>query len=136
MDDYGKSYTAEQYAKERALVDRAEAYRAGRTSLSREEAAHPDYAAVDNDMRGRVERHEIRRDLPEVLYAYLNLDGDKVTTWPGHWLGHAWTAPPYRGRMGDVRVSVDTTINGQPYSGTCYGGRGCYVRLRRVKRHR
>lgn len=57
-------YTETDYRRERAICDKASAYwvanagyaKNGWSSLSAEKAAHPDYAACDNEMRGRVEQ--------------------------------------------------------------------------------
>ncbi len=90
------AYTQSDYEHERAICDKAAAYvdqfrgRNGWASLTPEQAAHPDYAACDNDMRGRVEQWELLRDLPEKFCAYLSSDCSKVTVWTGGELGAAW----------------------------------------------
>ena len=98
------TYTESEYLRERAICDKANAYwqanathgRSG-SSMSAELAAHPDYAACDNAMRGRVEQFEILRDMPEKFTAYLantghDSAGDNlpVTVWTGDALGTAW----------------------------------------------
>ena len=129
----------ETYAAERAIVDRADAYwqriAPGRNSLTAEEAAHPDYAACTNDMRGRVQQFEILRDLPERFTAYV---GDVaspgvryVTVWTGLpvgtcRLGAGWKANSYTGsRM----YQIEAHIGGRTYTGRCWGW-GMMVNLR------
>lgn len=154
--------TQEQYEIERAAVDKAAAYwnahatksKSGWQSLSKELAAHPDYAAVDNAMRGRVEKFEIIRDKPEKLFAYASFhereiasrysdikrtgkpqvgDQARVTVWTGDQLGLGRVNKVYRSNLGDWRASIRVVIGGATYSGTAYLSAGDYVRLRRVK---
>lgn len=131
-------YTQADYERERAICDKAEAYARATMAtrgpkccyLTKEEAAHPDYAACDNAMRGRVERFEIFRDKPARLYAYLNSDCTAVTTWPGDNLGSA-SVEHYRTAGGKRRVRIETTIAGARYKG--FGeGAGMFCKLRRV----
>lgn len=129
-------YTQADYERERAICDKAEAYaeqfrqKNGGIVIPQEAAAHPDYAACDNAMRGRVERFEIFRDKPARLYAYLNSDCTAVTTWPGDNLGSA-SVEHYRTAGGKRRVRIETTIAGARYKG--FGeGAGMFCNLRRV----
>lgn len=96
--------TASDYVRERAVVDTADAYwrrvAPGRSYLAAAESAHPDYAACDNAMRGRVEQYEILTDPPERFAAYVSSDGLKLTTWAGDYLGrvalgHGWRVNSY-----------------------------------------
>ena len=132
--------TPKQYAIERAICDTAEAYRArvavGRNWLSAEEAAHPDYAACNNDMRGRVEQFELLRDLPERIVAYLGtppagqLDPHAfpVTTWTGNPLGVArrgWTSwRPPNSHIANM-AQYYATIGGREYTGRGQGSGMC-----------
>lgn len=86
--------TKEQYAIERAICDKAEAYMTANathgkhmSSLSAELAKHPDYAACDNDMRGRVEQYEILTEMPHTIVAYVGSDNKTVTVWTGLHIG-------------------------------------------------
>ena len=93
--------TKEQYAIERAICDKAEAYARATMaakgkrccSLTAEEAAYPDYAACNNDMRGRVEQYEILTEMPHTIVAYINGSDDRntysVTVWTGLAIGTA-----------------------------------------------
>jgi hypothetical protein len=134
------TYTQQDYDRERAIADKAQAYwQANAThgrngsSMSAELAAHPDYAACDNAMRGRLERFEIFRDKPERLFAYLSSDCSAVTVWTGDILGTVSMGRPYRSNMGDKRYPFRTRIAGADYSGIGYGGGGMHARLRKVK---
>lgn len=130
------TYTQADYDRERAICDTAAAYaeqfrqRNGWIVIPKEAAGHPDYAACDNAMRGRVERFEIFRDKPARLYAYLSSDCGAVTTWPGDVLGSA-RVEHYRTPKGAARVRIETTIAGARYKG--FGeGAGVFCNLRRV----
>jgi len=130
------TYTQTDYERERTICDKAAAYaeqfrqKNGWIVIPKEAAAHTDYAACDNAMRGRVERFEIFRDKPARLYAYLNSDCTAVTTWPGDNLGSA-RVEHYRTAGGKRRVRIETTIAGARYKG--FGeGAGMFCNLRRV----
>ena len=137
--------TAEQYALERAIVDRAEAYRervttkgrGGWSVLTAEQAAHPDYAACDNAMRGRVEQYEVRTRLPEHVAAYVGKGGQHVTTWAGDPLGVArvLSSWPVRSYVGSRMRQYCVCINGANYTGRGFG-EGMLVMLRRVASER
>lgn len=139
--------SAEQYAIERAICDKAFAYwkanatysRGGWSSLSAEKAKHPDYAACDNDMRGRVEQYELLRDLPEKLSAYIGsrepngMGIDKevgrtypVTVWTGLAIGFCTLVSHYSRRK---RFQCYATISGRDYTGSTEGV-GMFVNLR------
>lgn len=133
-------YTETDYQRERAIIDRAEAYwnanatfsRGGWSSLSAEKAQHPDYTACDNAMRGRVEQYEIWRDLPEKFGAYIASDGASVTTWKGDVLGRAvevsrWRTP--RSYVSSTMSQYRATVGGRTYTGRS-GGTGMYIALR------
>jgi hypothetical protein len=138
--------TAEAYAKEKAICTKATAYAtrimaehmaAGIKSgyLTAEEASHPDYAACDNDMRGRVEQYELLTDTPEKFTAYLDeplsTGAYPVVTWTGHVVGHAqiissWVVRSY---MGTKQYQYRATVNGRQFVGRGFG-RGMYLNLR------
>lgn len=145
---------AEQYAIERAICDKANAYADSVTSevgskwvrhyLTKEEAAHPDYVACNNDMRGRVEQFEILRDLPEKLTAYIGnrepngMECDRlvgrsypVTVWTGLQIGNCTLVAHSGGsrwRFGKT-YQCYATIGGKEYTGRT-AGVGMYVNLR------
>lgn len=143
-----ETITPAEYKRLRAIVDRAEAYRqrvaAGRDWLSAEEAAHPDYAACTNEMRGAVEQYEIRRDLPEEIFAYVgeaNSDGmglDRtagqtwpITVWTGQPIGYATRGRPWRvhSYVGTHMAQYYARIRGREYTGRSFGP-GLYIRLK------
>ncbi len=130
--------TQEQYFAERAIVDRAEAYRRriapNRNWISAEEAAHPDYSACDNAMRGRVEQYEVLRDLPDRLVAYVGQDDRTVTVWTGDVIGTAEPQPAtWRPRWDSARRRYyRVRIGTRRYVGQSEGA-GSYIRLRAVK---
>ena len=134
-------YSPEQYAVVRALCDKAEAYRTriagARNWISAEEASHLDYAAVDNAMRGRVEKFELMRDKPDRFTAYLgarDADGRHViTTWTGDIIGcgRVNSKGPRRGN-GERQHYGQATACGRSYA--FQGpGEGMYCRLRALK---
>lgn len=135
---------AATYAIERAVCDKAEAYRAGRTVITAEEAKHPDYVACDNAMRGRVEQYELRTNPPETFVAYVGkakrngMGVDRIvgqsyslTTWTGDELGNAtlcssWSVNSYAGsRM----YQIYAWMSGREYTGRGFGA-GMAVVLR------
>lgn len=121
------------YAVERAVCDKANAYwsaNATGNSMSAELAAHPDYAACDNAMRGRVEQHEILRDLPEEIGAYIgSIDNVRVVTgWTGLPLGIARLVSTWRQNYTTMHSYV-AVIGGVEYRGRGHGD-GMLVRLR------
>lgn len=138
--------TESEYVRERAIVDTAAAYwnrvAPNRTYLTAEEAAHPDYAACGNAMRGRVEQYEILTDPPERFTAYVSSDGLKLTTWTGGYLGratlgHGWTWPPgYGARLHQIYAYV-VGADGvrREYTGRGQGA-GMYVNLRETAESR
>lgn len=133
--------TKERYAIERAIVDKAEAYRqrvtgGKRNYLTAEETAHPDYSACNNEMRGRVEQYEILTDPPEKFVAYIG-EGNKngmgcdrivgqsypVTTWAGTKLGIATKGASWRvySRWGTHMHQFYARITGREYTGRGFG---------------
>lgn len=144
----------------RAQIDRATAYAESimseggqvrrRNYLTAEEAAHPDYAGVTNDMRGQVEQFEIlngprparlvayigqrmtERDAAAMGLAWSNWDTRvPVTTWPGQpigWarLGQGW---PVRSYVGSRMYQARARIRGLDYTGRTFG-QGMAVCLR------
>ncbi len=134
---------ASLYAVERAICDKATAYwqsvtKGERNYLTGEEAAHPDYAACDNDMRGRVEQYEILTNPPESLTAYIS--GGKVTVWTGLPLstqlhaGKSWRVGSY---VGSTMTQYHAWIGGRQYTGRGLG-EGMMINLRETaksKRH-
>lgn len=143
------AYTQADYERERAICDKANAYwqanatftRGGWSSLSADLAAHPDYAACDNAMRGRVEQFELMRDLPESFTAYLETgkpDGQgarlAVQVWTGDNLGYAvvHTVGARRSQMGERQRYGRAVIGGKVYRWQGPGA-GMYARFRAVK---
>lgn len=133
--------TAEQYAIERAICDKAQAFwkanatysKGGWSSMSAELSAHPDYAACDNAMRGRVEQFEILRDLPETLVAYIGARrengmgcareigaGYPVTVWTGLQIGNATKGATWRAGY-DSLSQFYARIGGREYTGRGQG---------------
>lgn len=141
----------EQYAQARAIVDRAAAYwkahatfdRSGWSSMSAELAAHPDYAACSNEIRGQVEQFELLRDMPEKFTAYIGqparngMGCDRivgqtypVTVWTGERLGNATRGAFIRSNQyGERMYQFYARINGRDYTGRSYGP-GMYISLR------
>ena len=143
--------TTEQYATERAICDRAQAYAdsimrpAGakpRNYMTAEEALHPDYAACDNDMRGRVSQYETLTSPPDRLVAYMgqpdrqacNYESAQpwpVTTWAGNRIGTATISAKWRVRsfMGSHMFQFYARIADREYTGRGFG-EGMCVSLR------
>lgn len=131
--------TTEQYATERAICDRAQAYAdsimrptGGKTRnyLTAAEAAHPDYTACNNDMRGRVEQYELLTDPPERLVAYagkVGLPTVALTTWTGDALGIATITSSWRVRsyIGSTMHQFTARIAGREYTGRGFGDGMC-----------
>jgi hypothetical protein len=132
----------EMYAVERAICDKATAYwnahatfaRNGASSMSRELAAHPDYAACDNAMRGRIEQYEILTNPGEHITAYVSSGGTEVTVWTGVPLGtcEAVTSWPVKSYIGRRMYSYRARIAGREYHGRGFGP-GMVINLRRCK---
>lgn len=149
--DYGPAYTVADYQRERAAVDAAEAYARATMaakgprccSLTADEAAVPVYAAVNNEMRSRVEMWELRRDVPAAIFAYYRdcNPGHKlarghridVTNWMGVRLGYATISNTWRSNFGETRAAFRLDFGGKRYAGTLYGDSGTYCRLRQIK---
>ena len=132
--------TAERYAIERATCDKA--------------AAHPDYAACDNAMRGRVAQYELLTNPPERFVAYIGKPLQeakpethnkyisdnanrrwRVTTWTGDHLGVAevtstWRTP--RSFVSSTMSSYRVTMAGKVYHGRS-AGEGMAISLKRAK---
>lgn len=149
-----ETISRETYELEREVCNRANAYaerimceggdKRKRNYLTAEETKHPDYAACDNDMRGRVEQYEILRDLPEMIFAYIG-EGKKngmgcdrlrgqsypVTVWTGHPIGNATLGSKWRidSYMSSHMYQWYARIGGREYTGRGPGV-GMYVRLR------
>lgn len=126
---------AATYAAERAICDKAEAYaratmlRNGKQTcyLTAEEAKHPDYAACDNAMRGRVEQYELRTNTPERFGAYVSSDGKSFTTWTGDvlgscYLGSGWRVNSY---VGSRMYQATAWVNGREFTGRTFGAGMC-----------
>lgn len=127
---------AATYAIERAICDKAEVYRAGRTVITAEEAKHPDYAACDNAMRGRVEQYELRTNPPETFVAYVGkakrngMGVDRIvgqsyglTTWMGDELGNATLGSSWRvnSYVGSRMYQIYAWMSGREYTGRGFG---------------
>lgn len=141
--------TPDQYAIERAICDKAETYASqfvqpnGWTIIPADAAKHPDYAACDNDMRGRVEQYELLTKLPEASTAYIGnrepngMGCDRlvgrsypVTVWTGLQIGNCTLVAHKGGRWRfDKTFQCYATIGGREYTGRTQGV-GMYVNLR------
>jgi hypothetical protein len=134
--------TPEQYAIEREICERATVYwkanadygRGGWSRLSAEKAAHPDYAACSNEMRGRVEQFEILTNPPERLGVYISKAPDgslRVTVWTGIELGRAYVTSSWRinSPLSSRMYQYAATIAGREYTGRGMG-EGMFVSLR------
>jgi hypothetical protein len=140
------SYSENDYQRERAICNKAESYRQSITQnkrnwISAEESQHPDYAACDNAMRGRVEQFEILRDLPEKFTAYLETGAADnaganlaVIVWTGDTLGRAWvyTVGKRRSMSGDRQRYGRARIGGKLYAWQGPGA-GMYAHFRAIK---
>lgn len=144
-----ETISAEQYATERAVCDKAEAYwqrvtGGKRNYITAEEAQHPDYRACDNAMRGRAEQYELVHDTPERFVAYIQsgnrngmgCDGVlgqsfNVTTWTGDKIGRATKGSTWRVNsfMGTHMSQFYATINGREFTGRSFG-EGMCINLR------
>lgn len=137
------SYSLKDYQRERAICDKANAYwqanasfsRNGASSVSRELTQHPDYAACDNAMRGRVEKFELLRDMPERFTAYLSSDMRRITVWTGDELGPVHIFNEWTSNFGDKRQAGTATIGNAQYSVLAFGA-GMYCHLRKLKAKR
>lgn len=139
--------TAETYAIERAVCDKANTYadrimcpegKRVRNWISADEAKHPDYAACNNDMRSRVEQYEILTNPPDAFVAYMGAPDRyatncrsaqlwPVTTWCGHKLGHAFVSAKWRVRSytGSHMHQFTAYIAGREYTGRGFGEGMC-----------
>lgn len=127
--------TKEQYDIERAICDKADTYAhvtmAARGEscnyLTAEEAAHPDYAACDNEMRGRVEQYEILTEMPGTIVAYINGSDDRntysVTVWTGLAIGTAKETSRWRvnSLIGSHMRQYHARIGRNVYTGRGFG---------------
>jgi len=130
---------AATYATERAICDKAHAYaratmatRGPRCNfLTAEETKHPDYAACDNAMRGRVEQYELLTTTPERFGAYVSSDGKHITTWTGDVLGTCYLGAGWRSRswVDSRQYQATAWINGREFTGRTFGA-GMYIGLR------
>lgn len=143
--------TAEEYATLRAICDKADAcakfLMAGRKGnfITAEEAKHPDYAACNNEMRGKVEQYDLLHATPETIYAYVgtpNRNGmglDRtygqtypVQVWTGLPIGYATKGKSWRihGSAWGTHMSMFyARINGREYQGRGFG-EGICITLR------
>jgi len=130
----------DQYAIERAICDKAAAYADSimrpngnyvRNWISADEAKHPDYAACDNDMRGRVDQYEILTNLPDSMVAYIG-DNNAACTWTGLALSHdgictsSWRVNSY---VGSRMYQHKFQIGDREYTGKGFG-KGMSIVLR------
>lgn len=136
--------TPETYALERSLVDKAEAakranwpdWRKGGV-LPAAVVEHPDYRAVDNAMRGRVEQYELVHNTPESFVAYVGPQTREqrdatnwvacrswtLTTWAGDpigtiRLGSGWRVNSY---VGTRMYQAYARVGGREFTGRTYG---------------
>jgi len=136
---------AETYARESAAVDRAESTmrrlwpgHARGGAIPAEVTAHPDYLAVDNAMRGRVEQYELLHNTPDEFVAYVggkvndfHYNTHELTTWTGDRigtvrLGSGWRVNSY---MGTRMYQAHATVNNRQFTGRTFGA-GMAVVLR------
>jgi len=134
--------TEHEYLAARAICDKATAYwqanatfsKDGWSSLDAAKAAHPDYAACSNELRGMVEQHELFRDKPARFSAYVSSDEQTVTCWPGNALGKVTSRTLTKRRsdwQGKVYSYRARTSWGKVYQG--YGAAGCLINLREAR---
>lgn len=122
----------ERYAVERDMCEGGTKRR--RYYLTAEEAAHPDYAACDNAMRGRVEQYEILTGRPERFVAYMGQPDRRacnyesaqpwpVTTFAGNRLGYAQMVSSWRVRsyVGSTMYQFRARIAEREYTGRGFG---------------
>jgi hypothetical protein len=142
----------ETYLRERALVRAADrimetlapevAQRGG--AIPEVVTSHPDYRAVNNDMRGRVQQYELLTDTPERFVAYvgdslndgMGLDRSyrsrrALNVWTGLpigtcFLSSSWKVNSY---IGDRMYQIYATVNGRQFTGRGFG-QGMAVVLR------
>lgn len=127
------------YELERAICDKASSYRhqttrGKRNYLTAEEAAHPDYAACDNVMRGRVEQYELLADTPSEIFAYIGkpeVGRYPVQTWTGLEIGFARVSSSWRvhSHIGSHQYQFYALINGREFTGRGFG-EGMCIRLK------
>lgn len=87
-----------------------------------------------NDAKEMVEIFDFVNEPPDKYFAYLNMEGNKVTTWTGGVLANVGYKKEMVSNFGDKRIYFRAFgINGVKYSAVCYGGNGCYVRMKRIK---
>lgn len=86
-------------------------------------------AAVDNEMRGRVEQYELLTELPAEFGAYIGSDGRSVTVWTGLPLGSAYVVSSWRNGYGTKLFAYRATIGGREYAGRSQGS-GMFIGLR------
>jgi hypothetical protein len=135
--------TPEEYAVERALVDKAEAIKRAlwegweRGGMVPEVVtSHPDYRAINNVMRGRVEQYELLTNTPESFVAYVGRDrrdgmgidravgsGHDLTTWAGDVVGTIRLGSGWRVRsvMGSRMYQAYARVNGRDFTGRTFG---------------
>lgn len=132
-----------RYEEIRAIVDKADAYWQSvtggkRNYLTAEEAAHPDYAACNNEMRGDVEQFELLNNPPERFVAYVGeplREGDAnsflLTTWPGQPIGTIHVTSKWRvhSHWGSHMYAFHAHMGGREYFGRGFG-QGMCVSLR------
>ena len=133
-------YSLETYQQERALLNKAQAYWDSvqkHNSITAAQAKHPDYTAVDNDMKSRVETWEFQHELPDKYFAYCDVQSTRIliTTWMGQILADGYRTGEYRSNFGDRRITFRVRVTGSNvwYTGTAYVDAGGYVRMRRAK---
>lgn len=126
-------YTESDYRRERAICDKAREYMernseltpSGGYCLSADKTKHPDYAACNNEMRGRVEQWEILHNPPEKLSAYVERGG-KLIVWTGAQIGTCSTTTKWRVQsyVGGEMHQISARIAGVDGSVREYTGRG------------
>lgn len=136
------TYTETDYQRERAIVDKANTYYTTYLKSARSGAAvralatHPDYAACDNAMRGRVEAWGLAKDKPAVFVAYVSRDNASVTTWTGDLIGKVTSCRRHKARTWNgghtTMYQYRVTAFGRRYYGKSQG-EGMCITLRAYK---
>lgn len=142
------TYMQADYENERAICDKANAYaeqfkqRGGWIVIPQEAAQHPDYVTCNNAMRGRVDRFELLRDMPDKFTAYLENgkpDGIGarlvVTCWSSDPLGFAVVnsiSQPRSSWVSSRQRYGRAMINGREYAWQGPGA-GMYAHFRAIK---
>lgn len=90
---------------------------------------------ITNNMRSRLEVHEILTHKPAEFTAYVDVNRKQVTTYIGDKIGDIkGFTHPYRSQQGDVRTNILVDIEGTRYDGIYYISNGNYAKLKKYKK--